>query len=131
MTTRGLVCLFALGSLIAQSLPAEQDRVLPHAFDAGWQGQQTCEVLYETPQVRVGRCSFPPGVGHEQHYHNPHFGYVLAGGTLRIESDEGETIVTTQTGDTWTTYAPTVHQAVNIGDTTTSYLIVEPREIAP
>lgn len=131
MTARSLACLLALGSLFAPSLRADQHGGLPHAFDAGWQGQKTCELLYETPQVRVGRCSFPPGVGHEQHYHNPHFGYVLAGGTLRIESASGETIVTTKTGDTWTTETMTVHQAVNIGDTTTSYLIVEPREIAP
>ena len=39
--------------------------------------------------------------------------------------------VQTVTGGTWSTDSVTVHEAVNIGDTTTSYLIVEPREIAP
>lgn len=34
---------------------------LPEAFDAGWKGKKTCELLYETESVRVGQCSFPPG----------------------------------------------------------------------
>ena len=117
--------------LAAPVLATDPPAGLPHAFDAGWQGQQTCERLYETAEVRVGKCSFPPGVGHERHYHNPHFGYVLAGGTLRIESAAGEVVVTTVAGDTWSTDAQTVHEAVNIGDTTTEYLIVEPRVPAP
>ena len=70
---------------------------------------------------------FPPGVGHEKHYHNPHFGYVLEGGTLHIVDDSGEKTVTTKVGGSWSTTELTVHEAVNIGDTTTRYLIVEPR----
>ena len=57
---------------------------LPEAFDAGWKGEKTCELLYETETVRVGRCSFPPGIGHEKHFHYPHFGYVLEGGVLHL-----------------------------------------------
>lgn len=100
---------------------------LPHAFDAGWQGVKTCEVLFENDTTRVGRCVFPPGVGHEKHYHNPHFGYVLEGGTLRILDSQGEHEVTTRAGGAWSTDTMTVHEALNIGDTTTSYLIVEPK----
>jgi quercetin dioxygenase-like cupin family protein len=111
----------ALGAAWADSPP------LPHAFDAGWKGQKTCELLYETEAVRVGRCAFPPGVGHERHYHEPHFGYVLEGGTLRIVDSEGEHITDTVTGATWSTGVRTVHEAMNIGETTTRYLIVEPR----
>lgn len=105
----------------------EYDPSIPHAFDAGWKGQKTCEVLYEDETTRVGRCVFPPGVGHELHYHNPHFGYVLEGGDLLIRDGEGEKEVTTVAGGTWSTDVRTEHQAVNIGDTTTSYLIVEPK----
>jgi quercetin dioxygenase-like cupin family protein len=112
-------------ALAASTLAAETPD-LPHAFDAGWAGQKTCEVLYETATVRVGRCVFPPGVGHEKHYHNPHFGYVLEGGALRIIDSSGERTVTTMTGGTWATDIVTVHEAMNIGDTTTSYLVVEP-----
>jgi quercetin dioxygenase-like cupin family protein len=110
----------------ASAAPADQDATLPHAFDAGWAGQKTCAVLFEDETVRVGHCVFPPGVGHEKHYHNPHFGYVLEGGTLRIMDDRGERTVTTEAGGTWSTEEVTVHEAVNIGEKTTGYLIVEP-----
>jgi quercetin dioxygenase-like cupin family protein len=102
-------------------------RDLPHAFDAGWMGQKTCELLFEDETTRIGRCTFPPGVGHEKHYHNPHFGYVLEGGTLVIQDNDGEREVTNQDNGSWSTSEITVHEAMNIGDTTTSYLIVEPK----
>ena len=101
---------------------------LPQAFDAGWKGQKTCKLLYETESVRVGRCSFPPGIGHEKHFHYPHFGYVLEGGTLSITDNEGAVEVRqTITGKSWSTDKMTIHEAMNIGDTTTSYLMVEPK----
>jgi hypothetical protein len=31
---------------------------LPEAFDAGWKGEKTCQLLYETESARVGRCTF-------------------------------------------------------------------------
>jgi quercetin dioxygenase-like cupin family protein len=109
------------------SVDAREKPDLPHAVDAGWKGQKTCEPMFEDESVRVARCVFPAGVGHEKHYHNPHFGYVLEGGTLRIVDDNGERVVTTEAGGSWSTTTLTVHEALNIGDTTTSYLIVEPR----
>ncbi len=118
-----LSAVFAFQWTFAEDLPD-----LPEAFDAGWKGQKVCEVLYETDTMRAARCTFPPGIGHEKHFHYPHFGYVLEGGTLRIKDATGtEEIVQTITGQTWSTNEITVHQAVNIGTTTTSYLIVEPR----
>ncbi len=123
-------CLFSLmlmSSAVAQQLPD-----LPHAFSAGWKGEKTCELLYELPTVRVGKCTFPPGVGHEKHYHYPHFGYVLEGGTMQITNDQGLVEVRrTTTGDNWNTSEITLHEAMNIGDTTTSYLIVEPKYPEP
>jgi quercetin dioxygenase-like cupin family protein len=118
-----LLLLVPAGLVLAADLPD-----LPEAFDAGWQGQKTCELLYETDSVRVGRCSFSPGVGHEKHFHVPHFGYVLEGGLLRITDAGGDVKeVKTVTGGSWSTSEVTVHEALNIGDTTTSYLIVEPK----
>jgi quercetin dioxygenase-like cupin family protein len=113
-------------ALTASASGAEPDPDLPHAFDAGWAGQKTCTVLFEDQAMRVARCVFPPGVGHEKHFHNPHFGYVLEGSTLRIVDSRGERTVTTEAGGSWSTDSVTVHEAINIGDTTTSYLIVEP-----
>lgn len=107
---------------------ADEHQGLPHAFDAGWQGQKTCELLFEDDAVQVGKCVFPPGVGHEKHYHNPHFGYTLEGSTLRVIDDTGEREVVMKTGFTWSTDTVTMHEALNIGDTTASYLIVEPKQ---
>lgn len=106
---------------------AQETEGLPHAFDAGWKGQKTCELLFENETVRVGRCAFPPGIGHEKHYHNPHFGYVLQGSTLEVVDAKGDREVVMETGATWSTDVVTIHEAVNIGDVTTSYLIVEPK----
>lgn len=121
-----LLCCAPGLALQAQTTPASEELELPHAFDAGWKGQKTCELLSEDDTNRVARCIFPPGVGHEKHYHNPHFGYVLEGGTLKITDSQGEREVTTISGGKWSTENITVHEALNIGETTTSYLIVEP-----
>ena len=125
--------LFLPGLLLSACLTAQagtaaagEEAQLPHAFAAGWEGQETCEVLFEDDAMRVARCIFPPGIGHEKHYHNPHYGYVLEGGTLQITDGKGERTVTTRAGASWSTNTRTVHEAVNIGDTTTSYLIMEP-----
>lgn len=118
--TTALLCASGLA-------PADETSDLPHAFAAGWQGQKTCELLYEDAAVRVGRCAFPPGVGHEKHFHNPHFGYVLEGGTMRLVDREGERTATTEAGGTWSTSEVTVHEGLNVGATTTRYLIVEPK----
>jgi quercetin dioxygenase-like cupin family protein len=127
MRISGIV-LPALGiSLHFASAFAADPSGLPHALDAGWQGTETCELLFEDDSVIVGRCDFPPGVGHEKHYHNPHFGYVLQGSTLRIIDESGEQVLETTTGDNWSTDQVTVHEALNVGDVTTSYLLVEPK----
>jgi quercetin dioxygenase-like cupin family protein len=126
IVTMNLLCL-ALSALHSDCVQAENPQPLPHAFDAGWQGSKTCELLYETPTVRVGKCSFPPGIGHEKHYHNPHFGYVLAGATMLVQNADGESEVVTEAGNSWITTERTIHQAINIGSTTAAYLIVEPQ----
>jgi quercetin dioxygenase-like cupin family protein len=131
LTTTITLILALAASGIALRAPtalAGEEPELPHAFDAGWKGQKTCELLFTDDSMRVARCVFPPGVGHEKHYHKPHFGYVLEGGTLSIVDSNGEREVTTETGRSWSTTTVTVHQAMNIGDTTSSYLIMEPIE---
>ena len=120
--------LIASVAVFAQWSVAEELPDLPEAFDAGWKGEKTCELLYETDSVRVGRCVFPPGIGHEKLFHYPHFGYVLEGGLLSITDEAGNvTERQTITGKSWSTDKITIHEALNIGDTTTSYLIIEPK----
>ena len=118
-----VLVLFPVHATPADTIPEN----LPHAFDAGWEGRKTCEVLFEDSATRVARCVFPPGVGHEKHYHNPHWGYVLECSTLLIRDDQGERTVVTEAGGSWSTDKVTVHEAVNTGEATTSYLIVESR----
>ena len=69
----------ACAMLCACMTASAQTTPLPMALCAGWQGERVCELLHEDAQMRVLRCTFPPGVGHEPHYHPPHFGYVLEG----------------------------------------------------
>ena len=47
---------------------------LPDPLEAGWNNEAVCEVLEENEKRRVLKCTFPPGVGHEKHFHAPHFG---------------------------------------------------------
>jgi len=52
---------------------------------------------------------------------------VFASDTALENPDQGERKVTTIKDGSWSTTEITVHEAMNIGDTTTSYLIVEPK----
>ena len=99
---------------------------LPMALCAGWRGEPVCERLHEDAMIRVLRCSFPPGVGHEWHYHPAHFGYVLAGeGAMRILADDGVANRPVRAGSSFANDGEVRHQALNIGDQTMTYLIVE------
>ncbi len=99
---------------------------LPMALCAGWQGQRTCELLNEDAQIRVLRCTFPPGVGHEMHYHPPHFGYVLSGeSTMRIRTADGVVERPVRAGQTFANETEVIHEPLNVGAETTTYLIVE------
>lgn len=112
--------LAACASASAQVAP------LPMALCAGWQGERTCELLQEDAQIRVLRCAFPAGVGHEMHYHPPHFGYVLEGNsTMRITTAEGAVERIVRAGTSFSNDAEVRHMALNVGAETTRYLIVE------
>ncbi len=100
---------------------------LPDPLTAGWEGEKVCEVLQENDSLRALRCTFPPGAGHERHFHAPHFGYILEGGTMRIKDASGTREQETPAGASWTSDGVDWHEAVNIGDTTTVYIIVEPK----
>ena len=99
---------------------------LPDPVAAGWQGETVCEDLREDAELRIFRCTFPPGVGHERHFHPSHFGYALSGGTMRITSDSGTREVTLKTGSYFFNEGIAWHEGLNVGDTTVSYLMIEP-----
>ena len=98
---------------------------LPSALEAGWAGESVCERLYQTSDRRVLRCTFPPGVGHEPHFHPAHFGYALTGGTMKLVSADGERTATIETGSSYSSEGVAWHEVVNVGDTTVTYLIFE------
>lgn len=119
-----ILCLLAglLSPVIASA--AE----LPDPLAAGWKGEPVCEKLHEDASVRLLRCSFPPGVGHERHYHPPHVGYILAGGTMRVTDADGVRVVDAPSGYTFSNPEGIEwHEALNIGDSTAVYLMIEPR----
>ena len=106
---------------------AAQGPQLPDPLAAGWQGRPVCEKLHEDASQRVLRCTFPPGVGHERHYHAPHFGYALSGGRMRLTSADGTREVELDTGSSYVSEGVDWHEVLNVGGTTVVYLIVEPR----
>jgi beta-alanine degradation protein BauB len=100
---------------------------LPSPLEAGWQGRKVCELLHENAQVRALRCTFPPGVGHERHFHAPHWGYIVAGGRMRITTASGTVERDLATGGSWWSDGIAWHEALNVGQTTAVYVIVEPK----
>ncbi|MBX7541562.1 cupin domain-containing protein [Qipengyuania sphaerica] len=98
---------------------------LPSALEAGWNGARVCALEHQTDTHRVLRCTFPPGVGHERHYHPPHYGYALSGGAMQLTDERGTRTATLATGSDYTSDGVTWHEVVNVGETTVTYLIVE------
>ena len=121
VSSRWLFCICLL-----VTIPALAEE-LPDPVAAGWQGESVCEVLREDAELRIFRCTFPPGVGHERHFHPRHFGYALSGGTMRITSDAGTREVTLKTGSYFFNEGIAWHEGLNVGDTTVSYLMIEPK----
>ena len=108
-------------------LSCEKKTSLPDPLEAGWNGEKVCEVLEENEQYRVLKCTFPPQVGHEMHYHKPHFGYTIQGSTFRISDNSGINEYEVPTGFSFSNDEVIEHEVVNIGDSTAIFLIVEPK----
>ena len=112
---------------VAHSNPAIASETLPDPLAAGWRGEPVCVKLHETTEVRVLRCTFPPGVGHERHFHPRHFGYALAGGTMEILDRNGTRRVDIAAGSYFSSEGIDWHEGLNVGDTVVQYLMIEPR----
>ena len=100
---------------------------LPDPLEAGWKGEKVCKVLEENESIRVLECSFPPGVGHETHFHPEHFGYTLKGSKFRITDESGTREVDVPTGYNFYNKKIDWHEVLNIGDSRAVFLIVEPK----
>ncbi len=132
-TLRGLGAVFVAPGLVTASLvvtslaPSGAAAELPDPLAAGWQDDAVCELLSEDDRHRALLCNFPPGVGHERHFHAPHFGYTVAGGRMQMRDAEGVREVDLATGLSWASDGVDWHEVLNVGDTTAVFLIVEPR----
>ena len=115
-----LLAVAVLGACATPKAP------LPRALCAGWEGKPVCELLQEDEHVRIVRCTFAPGVGHERHYHPPHVGYVLEGNSvMRITTASGVVDRPVRAGTSFSSDTALEHAALNVGDETTRYLIIE------
>ena len=111
---------------VCLSIGCKQERKLPDPLEAGWKGEKVCEVLFENDEMRVLKCTFPPGVGHEKHSHDPHFGYTIKGSKFRMTNDSGAVReVNVPTGSSFDNAKRITHEVLNIGDSTGVFLIVE------
>ena len=98
---------------------------LPDPLEAGWMGKKVCEKLHEDDKQRVLRCTFPPGVGHERHYHSPSFGYTLEAGKVRITDKTGVRELSLTKGNSRFSTGTDWHEIINIGNSTIVYLLIE------
>lgn len=98
---------------------------LPDPLEAGWQGESVCEEIENNATVRILKCTFPPGVGHEKHYHDSHTGYTISGSRFRITDTTGTREVDVLTGSSFGKEEITWHEVLNIGDSTAVFLIIE------
>jgi len=117
----GLVASVALAGAYATQPP------LPDPLEAGWNGVPVCEKLHEDSDQRILRCTFPPSIGHQRHFHNRHFGYALAGGRMRITDSSGTREVDLATGSSFASDDVAWHEVLNVGDSTVVFLIIEPK----
>lgn len=100
---------------------------LKDPLQAGWKGEKVCTILEENEKIRTLKCVFPPGIGHEKHFHAAHFGYTLKGSKFRITDLTGTREVNVL--DNYSFYNDKIewHKVLNIGDSTAIFLIIEPK----
>lgn len=116
--------LFLFSSIISS---CKKENNLPDPLQAGWNGNSVCELLEDNKNIRVLRCTFEPGVGHEKHYHKRHFGYAIVGSKFRITDATGTREVSFPTNGHFYSEGTAWHEVLNIGDSTAIFLIIEPK----
>ncbi len=118
--------IFTLGVLAIYS-SCKKEKTFPDPLAAGWNNQSVCELVEDNKKLRVIRCTFAPGIGHEKHYHDPHFGYTISGSKFRIKDKNGVKEVNVTTGSSFYSKGTEWHEVLNIGDSTAVFLIMEPK----
>lgn len=120
---RSVAILFIPILSIAKTDPTD----LPDPLAAGWQGKPVCKKLHEDDSLRILRCTLAPGIGHEKHRHPKTFTYVLSGGKMKVIDAKGSREADVPTGANRMAPSGGSHEVVNIGDSSMSFLLVEPK----
>ena len=108
-------------------LACKNKNELPDPLKAGWNNQSVCKIVEDNTKIRVLKCTFEPGVGHERHYHDAHFGYTIKGSKFRIKDTTGVREINVPTGTEFYNDGIVWHEVLNIGDSTAIFLIIEPK----
>ena len=111
--------------LLILTMACKSETNLPDPLQAGWNNEAVCEIVEENNKIRVLKCTFPPGIGHEEHYHDPHVGYTIVGSRFRIKDATGVKEVNVPSGYSFSNSEMITHEVLNIGDTTAVFLIME------
>jgi beta-alanine degradation protein BauB len=98
---------------------------IPDALSVEWQGKKPCELLGEDPQIRIMHCTFPPGAKHLRHTHPATFNYVLSGGKVQVQDENGARVAELPTGSQVDRPPIPGHEVTNVGDTTLQFLVAE------
>jgi len=127
MKNVGMIGLVGLIASVAVVGAYATQQPLPDPLEAGWNGVPVCENLHEDSDQRILRCTFPPSIGHQRHFHNRHFGYAIAGGRMQITDSSGTREVDLATGSSFASDGVAWHEVLNVGDSTVVFLIIEPK----
>jgi quercetin dioxygenase-like cupin family protein len=120
------IITYALSSVaLAATLSVAQAADVPDALSVEWQGKHPCEKLFEDAQVRVARCTFPPGAVHVCHAHPAYLSYVVSGGQGQVQDAKGIRKVEVATGALLDSQPIAWHEFSNVGDTTIQFVVVE------
>ncbi len=125
--TESIILFIVFTLIIGVFVSCKERTQLPDPLEAGWDGEKVCEVVFEDKDLRVLKCTFAPGVGHEKHYHAKYFGYALSGSTFQITDESGTREVIVASGNSFKNEGIAWHEVLNIGDSTALYLIIEPK----
>jgi quercetin dioxygenase-like cupin family protein len=120
-----------LAGTITASFTIAQAAEVPNALTVEWEGKHPCEKLFEDAQVRVARCTFPPGTVHVCHSHPSYLTYVLSGGQAQVQDDKGTRKIDVVAGAFANVPPIPWHEYTNVGDTTIQYVVVEKKYEAP
>jgi quercetin dioxygenase-like cupin family protein len=109
--------MFTVGTAVAQ----DPIKVGPNIY----------KKLFENDRVRMLEVTFAPGDSIAMHSHPDHAVYTVTGGTLRVTTSDGKTMVADlKAGDPiW--FPAVMHAAKNIGTTSLKLVVVELKEKPP